>query len=70
MLFATVAILCKFVSGMGMGVVFGSMVQNGKFFACANDFCAIALNSVLLPTLGSPTNPENYHAFGQEQSFI
>ena len=39
------------------GVLFGSMVQNGKFLASAIDFWAIALKSVLLPTLGSPTSP-------------
>jgi hypothetical protein len=30
-------------SGIGIGVIFGSIVQKGKFFARANDFCAIAL---------------------------
>lgn len=42
-------------SGIGMGVVFGSMVQNGKFLASAIDFWAMALKSVDLPTLGKPT---------------
>lgn len=33
------------------------MVQKGKFFASAIDFCAMALKSVDLPTLGRPTSP-------------
>jgi len=47
----------RYGSGMGMGVTFGSMVQKGKFLASAIDFCARALKSVDLPTLGSPTSP-------------
>ena len=47
----------RYGSGMGMSVRFGSMVQKGKFLASAIDFCARALKSVDLPTLGSPTSP-------------
>ena len=35
----------------------GSMVQNGKFAACAEAVPVKALNSVDLPTFGSPTIP-------------
>ncbi len=40
-----------------MGTMLGSMVQKGKFFASAIDFCAIAFMRVDLPTLGRPTSP-------------
>src|SRR5690606_21129328 len=50
------AIFCKRSSGTGTTPTFGSMVQNGKFAACAPAF-VIALNRVLLPTLGRPTIP-------------
>ncbi len=44
-------------SGTGTMPVFGSMVQNGKFEA-AMPARVSALNSVDLPTLGSPTMPQ------------
>jgi len=36
---------------------FGSIVQKGKFEACAELFSTSALKSVLLPTFGKPTRP-------------
>jgi hypothetical protein len=35
----------------------GSIVQNGKFAACAAILATRALNNVDLPTLGNPTIP-------------
>lgn len=44
-------------SGIAIGAILGSMVQNGKLEAWARDFWARALKSVDLPTLGRPTRP-------------
>ena len=44
-------------SGTATSPTLGSMVQNGKFAACAAAVRVSALNSVDLPTLGSPTMP-------------
>ena len=44
-------------SGTFTSPTFGSMVQNGKFAACAAAVRVSALNSVDLPTFGSPTIP-------------
>ena len=44
-------------SGTGTTPTLGSIVQNGKFCASAFAFES-ALNSVLLPTFGSPTMPQ------------
>src|SRR6187399_610920 len=43
-------------SGTGTTPTLGSMVQNGKFCACAFALES-ALNKVLLPTFGKPTTP-------------
>src|SRR5688500_17524462 len=43
-------------SGTGTTPTLGSMVQNGKFCACAFALES-ALNKVLLPTFGRPTTP-------------
>ena len=45
------------LSGTGTIPIFGSIVQNGKFSACALLELVNALNSVDLPTLGRPTIP-------------
>ena len=45
------------VSGTETSPTFGSMVQNGKFAACAAAVRVSALKSVDLPTFGSPTIP-------------
>ena len=47
----------SFLSGTATTPTLGSMVQNGKLAACACDSCISALNSVDLPTFGSPTIP-------------
>ena len=44
-------------SGTFTSPTLGSMVQNGKFAACAAAVRVSALNSVDLPTFGSPTIP-------------
>ena len=44
-------------SGTFTSPTFGSMVQKGKFAACAAAVRVSALNRVDLPTLGSPTIP-------------
>ena len=44
-------------SGTATSPTFGSMVQKGKFAACAAAVRVSALNSVDLPTFGSPTIP-------------
>ena len=51
------ASLSSRASGTATSPVFGSMVQNGKFAACALAVRVRALNSVDLPTLGRPTMP-------------
>ena len=44
-------------SGTATSPTFGSMVQNGKFAACAAAVRVSALKRVDLPTFGSPTMP-------------
>ena len=44
-------------SGTFTSPTFGSIVQKGKFAACAAAVRVSALNSVDFPTLGSPTIP-------------
>ena len=44
-------------SGTATSPTLGSMVQNGKFAACAAAVRVSALNKVDLPTLGRPTIP-------------
>ena len=44
-------------SGTATSPTFGSMVQKGKFAACAAAVLVKALNSVDFPTLGRPTIP-------------
>jgi hypothetical protein len=44
-------------SGTATSPTFGSIVQKGKFAACAAAVRVSALNSVDLPTFGSPTMP-------------
>ncbi len=44
-------------SGTATSPTFGSIVQKGKFAACAAAVFVSALNSVDLPTFGSPTIP-------------
>src|SRR5690606_2111686 len=44
-------------SGTDTSPTFGSMVQNGKFAACAAAVRVSALKRVDLPTFGSPTMP-------------
>ncbi len=54
------AILAKVssrASGTATSPTFGSMVQNGKFAACAAAVLVNALNKVDLPTFGNPTIP-------------
>mmetsp|Transcript_108466 Transcript_108466/g.315446 ORF Transcript_108466/g.315446 Transcript_108466/m.315446 type:complete len:233 (+) Transcript_108466:646-1344(+) len=53
-------------SGTAIGAMLGSIVQKGKFAACARALCARALNSVLLPTFGSPTMPTFIRMVGDE----
>ena len=45
------------ISGTGTTPTFGSIVQNGKFAACALLEFVNALNKVDLPTFGIPTIP-------------
>ena len=45
------------LSGTPTTPMLGSIVQNGKFAACACDSSISALKSVDLPTLGRPTMP-------------
>jgi hypothetical protein len=54
---AMAASLSNRSSGTPTSPTFGSMVQNGKFAACAAAVRVSALNRVDLPTLGSPTIP-------------
>ena len=49
--------LSNLSSGTGTIPIFGSIVQNGKFSACALLELVNALNKVDLPTLGNPTIP-------------
>ena len=55
--FAIAASLSRRGSGTFTSPTLGSMVQNGKFAACAAAVRVSALNSVDLPTFGSPTIP-------------
>ena len=55
--FEVFAKFCNLSSGTGTIPMFGSMVQNGKFAACALFEFVRALNSVDFPTLGNPTIP-------------
>ena len=50
-------ILFNLSSGTATIPTFGSMVQKGKFSACAFFDVVKALNKVDLPTLGNPTIP-------------
>jgi hypothetical protein len=50
-------ILFNLSSGTETIPIFGSMVQKGKFSACAFFDVVNALNNVDLPTLGIPTMP-------------
>jgi hypothetical protein len=54
---AICARLAKRASGTLTSPTFGSMVQNGKFAACAEAVLVSALNKVDLPTFGKPTIP-------------
>ena len=54
---AIAASLSNRTSGTDTTPVFGSIVQNGKFAACAAAVLVSALKSVDLPTLGMPTIP-------------
>jgi hypothetical protein len=54
--FTSSASLVKRSSGTVITPIFGSMVQNGKFAACAFAFDK-QLNKVDLPTFGRPTMP-------------
>ena len=65
-------------SGTATTPTFGSIVQNGKFAACA-PACVIALKSVDLPTFGNPTTPSfisstssdcNFDNFSIKRKFI
>ena len=49
--------LSNLSSGTGTIPIFGSIVQKGKFSACALLEFVRALNKVDLPTLGNPTIP-------------
>ena len=49
--------LSSLSSGTGTTPTFGSIVQKGKFAACALLEFVSALNNVDLPTLGKPTIP-------------
>jgi hypothetical protein len=55
--FAICARLAKRASGTLTSPTLGSMVQNGKFAACAEAVLVSALNKVDLPTFGKPTIP-------------
>ena len=55
--FAISASLSSRGSGTATSPTFGSMVQNGKFAACAAAVRVSALNRVDLPTFGRPTMP-------------
>ena len=48
------ASLSKRVSGTLTSPVLGSMVQKGKFSACADAVCVKALNNVDFPIFGRP----------------
>ena len=50
-------ILLNLSSGTATIPTFGSIVQNGKFSACAFLDVVKALNKVDFPTLGKPTIP-------------
>ena len=50
-------ILFSLSSGTATIPTFGSIVQKGKFSACAFFDVVSALNNVDLPTLGKPTIP-------------
>ena len=54
---AIAASLSRRGSGTATSPTLGSMVQNGKFAACAAAVFVSALNSVDLPTFGKPTIP-------------
>jgi hypothetical protein len=54
--FTSSASLFSLASGTVMTPILGSMVQNGKFAACARAFDK-QLNKVDLPTFGKPTMP-------------
>ena len=49
--------LSNLSSGTATTPTFGSIVQKGKFSACAFFYVVNALNKVDLPTLGNPTIP-------------
>ena len=53
----TLAKFSNLLSGTSTKPMFGSIVQNGKFAACALFELVNALNRVDLPTLGNPTIP-------------
>ena len=54
---AILANLSRRSSGTDTSPIFGSIVQKGKFAACAVAVFVSALNSVDLPTFGKPTMP-------------
>ena len=56
--FSSSASLSTRSSGTGTTPTFGSIVQNGKFSACARPACVMALKMVDFPTFGSPTIPQ------------
>ena len=53
----TLAKFSNLLSGTSTMPMFGSIVQNGKFAACALLEFVNALNKVDLPTFGNPTIP-------------
>jgi hypothetical protein len=55
--FETLDKLSNLLSGTGTSPTLGSIVQKGKFAACALFEFVNALNNVDLPTLGRPTIP-------------
>jgi hypothetical protein len=55
--FAICARLARRASGTLTSPTLGSIVQNGKFAACAEAVLVSALNKVDLPTFGKPTIP-------------
>ena len=55
--FEIVDIMFNLSSGTATNPTFGSIVQKGKFSACAFFDVVNALNKVDLPTLGNPTIP-------------
>jgi hypothetical protein len=55
--FETLDKLSNLLSGTGTSPTLGSIVQKGKFAACALLEFVNALNNVDLPTLGRPTIP-------------